>query len=157
MCSVRFRSLADILAKAPGWLGAEKTLEALVSRLLNKYVDSKFIRGAPNICALRRKFSSSHKQIALTALIDARETPTSIIKHICTSLLEDLSLEEPAADDLSYKRELVGDIHQRRHDAYQDSVNSLLESVGGQQRESLERLVLTAALVRGYCSCNNDI
>jgi hypothetical protein len=84
-------------------------------------------------------------------LVDSRTTPPSIIKRICTSFLEDLLLDEEPAADLTYQRELLNDMYQRRHEVFQDSVNTLLESVDGQQRKSLEQLVLTAALV---CVCS---
>jgi hypothetical protein len=120
-----------------------------VGRLINKYVHwTHRITNALNTFNLRRKFSSSHKQTALAALVDSRETPTFIIRRICISFLEDLSLEaEPVPEELSYKRELVGDIYIQRHEVFQDSVNTLLESVDDRQRKSLEQLVLSTALV----------
>lgn len=123
-----------------------------MGRLLNKYVHWTHRKtNALNTFNLHRKFSSSHKQTALAALTGSPETPTPIVRRICISFLEDLSLEaEPVPEDLSFKRGLVSDIYMQRHEVFQDSVNTLLESVDDRRRKSLEQLVLSAALVSGH-------
>jgi hypothetical protein len=80
-----------------------------------------------------------------------------VIRHTCALVLRALADSPASADseEMALERDLLVDIHQRRHSIFLEALNELQESMaddemdvdGGERVQRLEQLVLSVSLV----------